>query len=131
MALFSGVAVAAKDHELMALLGELVTPCAEHVVVFGVGGGVLGTGHQWLGLIDAACGRFDPALEHFAEAKSIALRMGAPYWVADATVATARVLRSRGRAADDAEISRLVADARATARRGGYGRVLAQCDLMA
>jgi hypothetical protein len=98
------------------------------VPVFGTGGAVLGAGHHWLGLVDAACGRREAALEHFAEATSISARIEAPYWVAQAMVSAATVLRAGGRAADEREIERLVREARAVAQRGGYGRVLAQAD---
>jgi DNA-binding SARP family transcriptional activator len=131
VSLFCAVAAGADDRNLLQLLGELMAPCAGHVVVFGTGGAVLGTGHQWLGVVDAACGRPDPALEHFAEATAIAQRIGAPYWVAQAAVSTASALRDRGRAADEREIERLLRDARAVARRAGYGRVLAQADALA
>ena len=128
VALFSGVAAVAEDHHLLALLGEFLEPCSDHVVVFGSGGAVLGTGHHWLGLVDAACGRREAALEHFAEATSISARIEAPYWVAQAVVSAATVLRAGGRAADEREIERLVREARAVAQRRGYGRVLAQAD---
>ena len=128
VALFSGVAAAAADRDLLELIGQLLAPCADHVVVFGVGGAMLGTGHQWLGVVDAACGRFDAALEHFAAARSIAERIDAPYWIADAMVSAAGVLFERGRGSDTREAERLVGAARALAERGGYGRVFAQAD---
>lgn len=126
MALFSGVAVAAGDDHLLRVIGELIEPCADLVVTFGVGGALLGSGHHWLGVVDDASGRPDRALEHYAEALTIATRIDAPYWVADAQVGRARVLRRRGRHSDAAEIERLEREAAAIAERGGYGRVLAQ-----
>ena len=98
--------------------------------MFGVGGAVLGTGHQWLGQIDAACGRADAALEHFAEAMAISQRIDAPYWLAQAMASSATTMSARGRDDDRREIDRLAHGARALARRGGYGRVAAQVDAL-
>jgi DNA-binding SARP family transcriptional activator len=128
VALFSGVAAAARDHELLELLDELLQPCADHVVVFGVGGAVLGPAQYWLGCIDGALGRGDRALEHFSHAVLTAQRMAAPFWIAEAMILSARVLHVRGRAADASEIGRLVRGATALAHKGGYGRVLAQAE---
>lgn len=130
VALFSGVAASAGDPELLQLVDEMLSPCADHVVVFGVGGAMIGTGHHWLGLIDAACGRFDAALEHFAEATEISQRILAPYWTAQAMIDAARVLRARGRVDDENEVERLVREVCAAARQGGYGRVLAQAEAL-
>ncbi len=131
VALFAGVAATSGDREMLELFGELLAPCAHHVVVFGVGGAVLGAGHHWLGLVDAARGRLDAALEHCVEAVAIARRLDAPYWLAEALVSTAAVLHTRGRNTDTREIERCVREARAIASRGGYARVLAQADSFA
>jgi DNA-binding SARP family transcriptional activator len=130
VALFSGIAVVNDDRDLLELSAELLGPSAGHVVVFGVGGAVLGSAHQWLGQVDAACGRLESALERFAEANAIATRIDAPYWLAQSMVSSAQTLRARGRTADDHEIERWVREAGALARRGGYGRVLAQVDAL-
>ena len=130
VALFAGVGAASADRELLALVDDLLAPCADHVVVFGVGGAVLGPAHYWLGCIDGALGRAGRALEHFAQATLISQRMNAPFWVAESMVLTARVLDGRGRAGDVLEIERLVRGARALAYEGGYGRVLAQAEVI-
>ena len=131
VALFADVGVVTDDRELLELVHSLLTPCADHVVVFGTGGAVLGPGHQWLGQIDAACGRTERALEHFAQAMAISQRIDAPYWLAQAMASSAAGMRERGRPADQREIERLLHGARALAARGGYGRVLAQVDALA
>ena len=105
-----------RDRSLLQLVGELMAPCEDHVVVFGVGGAVLGSGHHWLGLVDEACGRPELARRRFAEAEAIAEGIGAPYWRAEAMVATARVLRAGGRSRDEREIERLVGEARRAGR---------------
>jgi hypothetical protein len=130
VALFAGVGAAADDRELLALVDDLLAPCADHVVVFGVGGAVLGPAHYWLGCIDGALGRAGRALEHFAQATLISQRMNAPFGVAESMVLTALVLDGRGRAGDVREIERLVRGARALAYEGGYGRVLAQAEVI-
>ncbi len=56
LALFAGVAASARDRSLLELVDELLTPCADHVVVFGAGGAVLGPAHYWLGCVDGALG---------------------------------------------------------------------------
>ena len=75
-ALFAGVAAAAGDLDLIVLLYGMLEGCADHVVVFGAGGAVLGSGHHWLGVLAAACGHTDVALEHLAEATAIAKELG-------------------------------------------------------
>ncbi len=126
VALFAGVAALARDRELLELLDELLMPCADHVVVFGVGGAVLGPVQYWLGCIAGACGQVDRALEHFAQATLLGQRMAAPFWVAESMALSARVLAARGRADDADEISKLLRGASAMAHTGGFGRVLAQ-----
>jgi DNA-binding SARP family transcriptional activator/tetratricopeptide (TPR) repeat protein len=126
VALFAGVAASAGDRELMGLVDDLLTPCAGHVVVFGVGGAVLGPAHYWLGCIEGGRGRADRALEHFAQATLVSQRMNAPFWAAESMVLSARVLDRRGRAGDANEMARLLRGARAIAHEHGYGRVLIQ-----
>jgi hypothetical protein len=130
MALFAGVAAAAADRPLVELVAGLLDGCADHVVIFGAGGAVLGAGHHWLGLLDAARGSTDRALDHFAAATAIAEELAAPYWIAQAKVAAAAVRRTRDCTNDSSHAARLVAEARAVAERGGYGRVLAQADAL-
>ncbi len=130
VALFAGVAAASKDRELLELVDELMSPCADHIVVFGVGGAVLGPAHYWLGCIDGARGRGEAALEHFAQATLIGQRMAAPFWVAAPMVLSARVMHVRDRAGDQPEIDRLLRGARALALKRGFGRVLAQAAVM-
>lgn len=130
VALFAGVAASARDHELLELLDELLTPCADHIVVFGVGGAVLGPVQYWLGCIDGGFGRHARALEHFAQATLIGQRMAAPFWVAGSMALSARILDARGRADDADEVERLRRGARALANKGGFGRVLIQTALI-
>ena len=70
-ALFARVAATAGDAELAEQLTELIAPCADHVIVFGAGGAVLGCGHHWLGLLATTCGNQDRAVEHLEEADRV------------------------------------------------------------
>lgn len=126
VSLFAGVAATAGDRELSELLQELLTPCADHVVLFGAGAAMLGAGHQWLGGLAATLRDTDAALEHFAEARAIAQRLRAPYWIAQSAVDAASARRARDQADDDAKADRLLAEAIAIAETYGYGRVLKQ-----
>ncbi|MDQ1511804.1 MAG: hypothetical protein QOG50_3648 [Actinomycetota bacterium] len=125
-ALFAGVAGTARDLDLIALLYELLEGCADHVVIFGAGGAVLGSGHHWLGVLAAGSGNTDAALDHLAEAASIAKEMDAPYWIAQSNIEGAAALQSRGRANDASRAERLITEARAIAEPQSYGRVLTQ-----
>ena len=76
-ALFADVAAQAHDVALARLLAWDIEPCADHVVVFGTGGAVLGCGHHWLGVLAAALGDTATALGHLAEAVDVAQRIDA------------------------------------------------------
>ncbi len=128
VSLFAGVAATAGDRELSELLQGLLTPCAEHVVLFGAGAAMLGAGHQWLGRLAATLDDTDTAIDHFAEARAIAQRLGAPYWIAQSAVDAAAARRARGQADDEAKADRLLAEAVAIAEPYGYGRVLKQAE---
>jgi tetratricopeptide (TPR) repeat protein len=124
VALFAGVAAAACDLDLVDLLTDLLRPCADHVVVFGVGGAVLGTGHHWLGVLAAARDDRAAAVEHLTTAIDMSERIGAPYWGAQARVDLAATTTRHG---GDANAARLLLDEATTvAQRGGYGRILAR-----
>jgi len=107
----------------MVLYG-LLEGCADHVVLFGAGGAVLGSGHHWLGILAAGCGHAGVALEHLAEATEIARELDAPYWIAQSNIESAAVLRARGRPGDAARAEHLVNEAIVIAEPRGYGRVL-------
>ena len=128
--LFAGVAAAVGDLDLIALLYGMLEGCADHIVIFGAGGAVLGSGHHWLGALAAGRGRADAALDHLAEATAIAEEMDAPYWIAQSSIERAAALHSRGRAGDAARAERLVNEAIAIAEPQGYGRVLTQADAL-
>ena len=110
----------------MALLYGMLEGCADHLVIFGAGGAVLGSGHHWLGALAAGRGHADAALDHLAEAASIAKELDAPYWIAQSNIEGAAALRSRGRANDGSRAERLITEALAIAEPQGYGRVLTQ-----
>jgi len=126
IALFAGVASTVGDLDLIELLWALLEGCEEHVVLFGAGGAVLGSGHHWLGALAASSGKTDTALDHLAEAGSIAKELDAPYWIAQSQIEAAKALRLRGRAHDASRADHLIAEAIAIAEPQGYGRVLTE-----
>jgi hypothetical protein len=123
-ALFASVAATASDTELAEQLIPLLASCADHVVVFGAGGAVLGCGHHWLGLLETTCNRWDRAAEHLAEAERVSAGLGAPYWRAQAQIDLAHALRLRGDGNDSQTASSLIDAAVASSQRYGYGRLL-------
>jgi hypothetical protein len=130
LSLFAGVAAMAADRTLSGRLRMLLEPCADHIVLFGAGAAVLGTGHHWIGALATSLGDTDAALDHFEDATAIAERLSAPYWVAQAKIGTAVALKSRDQRNDGVRASQLIAEAVEIAAPRGYGRVLQQADAL-
>jgi len=128
--LFAGVAAAAGAVDLITLLYALLEGCADHVVIFGAGGAVLGSGHHWLGVLAAASGQTDAAIDHLAEATSIARDLDAPYWIAASSIEGAAALRARDRADDASRADRLITEAITLAELHGYGRVVTRARVL-
>ncbi len=126
VALFSGVAARSADHQLQRLLHQLLLPCRDHVVVFGSGGAVLGSAHYWLGLLSAALGDIDAAYFQFHQAITVADLMDAPFWRAEAELASARLLSNPGPNERSKRAAQFAASARATAQRLGFGRIVGE-----
>ena len=123
VALFSGVAAQSEDREFQQVLFRLLEPCADHVVVFGAGGAVLGSAHHWLGLLAAALGDPGEAVRQFDLAEALADQIGAPFWVAQAQMEASRVLATSGDGYDGAPRAEAATE---TARALGFGRILRQ-----
>lgn len=104
----------------------MLEPFADHVVVFGAAGAVLGCGHHWLGVLASALGDTRRALEHLDAAITQAEEMDAPYWAAQARFDAARALRRAGPEADATAAESLAAAAISVAETNGYTRILAQ-----
>jgi tetratricopeptide (TPR) repeat protein len=124
MALFATVVADAGDLELAAVLRRALDPCADHIVVFGAGGVMLGSGHHWLGLLAEVLGDPDAAIGHFEEALRVSEWVGARYWAAQARVDLAATLARTGGPSARPRIDELLASAQAVARTEGYGRIL-------
>jgi tetratricopeptide (TPR) repeat protein len=122
VALFGGVAAQGGDRDLQALLVQLLEPCSDHLVLFGVGGAVLGSGHYWLGLLRAASGDRDSAIDHLRVAVKVAEKIEGPYWVAEAQMAWSRLL-ANGSDAERQESARLADRSIAIAKNLGFERV--------
>jgi DNA-binding SARP family transcriptional activator len=116
IALFAGVAAFARDREVVQLLRPLLEPHADQIVVFGVGGAVLGSGHYWLAGLAAAAGEVEAAAAHYREAARVADGLGLPFWLASAQAELAFLEPAAGDA--------LTRSAREIAARHGFGRVL-------
>ncbi len=114
------------DAELAALLYPELAPLSGGTVAIGHGVSCYGSADRYLGLLAATLGEHDLAAEHFEEALTANRRMRAPTWVANTLLAYGRTLRSRGRTADVAASSALLADAATLAERTGLPKVLAR-----
>ena len=125
-ALLCGVAARANDVELARQLDDLIAPCSEQIVLFGVGGAVLGPVHYWQGLVAATALDTDRAEQHLDEAIRVARGLRAPFWVAQAQLDLAELLARPGGAASDDAIRRLTDESVAAAERFGFGRILEQ-----
>jgi hypothetical protein len=129
MCLFAGVAATTGDRDLVATISEALASCADHSVVFGAGGAVMGSGHSWLGKLAVAQGDLDRACEHLREAICIADRIAAPYWGAQARLDLAAALAQRGSSPDaNGQARDLARGAIEVATAGGYERLLHQAE---
>jgi DNA-binding SARP family transcriptional activator len=126
VALFAGVAASAADDDLLLLVGDLLRPCADHLVLFGASGAALGFGHHWLGRVALATGCHDVAIDHLEQARTRSAEIGAPFWEAQAAVDLAATLDARGFATDRASVVRLRSGAHTVADARGFGRLLAR-----
>ncbi len=126
ISLFAGAAARTGDLDLADLLIEMLEPFADHVVVFGAGGAVLGCVHHWLGALSAVRHDTSLALAHFEAAAAMSEAMRAPYWVAQAQAGTVQVLRQSDQA-DDASETLATVVAR-VAEANGYERLLTELD---
>ncbi len=125
VSLFAGVAATTGDSDLITLIAELLAPYAEHVVVFGTGGAVLGCGHYWLGVLASAQDASSEADRHLTEAERIAASLNAPYWLAQARLDLADTL-TRAQPGMQRRVERLRAAAVEAARRHHFDRITRQ-----
>jgi hypothetical protein len=79
-ALIAGVVAEIGTDEQRALCRRELEPVADQWCVFGSGGAVFGTGHQWLGELAAAMGDADAASHHLKRACDLSLAASSPYW---------------------------------------------------
>jgi tetratricopeptide (TPR) repeat protein len=124
IALFGAVAARGNDRDLQRLLAQQLAPCVDHVVVFGVGGAVLGSGHYWSGLLAAALGDREPAITHLRQALAVAQQVDGPFWVAQAQIELSKLLLDRNVGSDAEEGAGMAQAAVAAAGRLGFGRIL-------
>ncbi len=87
---------------------ELLVPFSGEVLVVGPAVGCVGPVDYYLGTMARLAGRYDQALEHFAQALALNRRMGAKPYLARTVLEQAKALRGRG-AAEDRETAAAVA----------------------
>ena len=104
-------------------LYELLVPFADRVCVLGGAVLCLGPTSRILGMLARAGGRFDVALEHFADALERSRALGSPPLVARTQLETAKTHLRRGGAGDAAAAERLLDEAAALASRLGMAKV--------
>ncbi len=95
--------------------------------VVGFGGAV----DHHLGVLAAAVGRADAAIDHFEDAAQMHGRLGARPWLARTQVEWAAALRARNLGADGGRVADLLAAARNTAAAVGMPEILARIDGLA
>ena len=103
---------------------EMLEPCADHVVVFGAGGAVLGAGHHWLRVLAAACGDTDTCADLNSKKqrrsrRSSRLPTGSHKAGSKPACCSREVARH-----DIPRAASFIAEATAIAEPGGYGRAL-------
>jgi DNA-binding SARP family transcriptional activator len=128
IALLGGAAASGRDRDLQRLLAQLLAPCVDHVVVFGVGGAVIGSGHYWSGILAAALGELEPAIDHLRQALAVAQQIDGPFWAAQAQIELSKLLLARNVGADADEGTHMAQAAVATAQQLGFGRILKVSD---
>ncbi len=124
MVMFGGVAATIGDAKMCVAIAEEVTDCADHVVVFGTGGAILGPTHLWLAKMFAAAGDLTASLEHAHAGLTSAQALRAPYWIAEGHLSHAHALGT------SAAVRRTVQEhhheASLIAARHGFGRITAR-----
>jgi DNA-binding CsgD family transcriptional regulator len=114
------------DGELAALVYPELAPLRGGNVVIGHGVACYGAADRYLGMLAAALGEPDLALEHFDDALAFNRAMGATTWVAHTLYASARTLRMRGCDGDAERAAGMLSEAAALAERIGMPMLLAR-----
>jgi hypothetical protein len=100
---------------------DLLSPYAEQIVVTGCI--FAGAVAHYLGMLATTLGRFDDAGGHFRAAETTHTRIGAPTWLAQTRLESARLLLAGGRPGDDERARELLGQALVTARELGLENV--------
>ena len=111
LALLSEVCAAVGDAACATELAQLLEPHDGRCIVVAYAAAVFGPAARPLGLLDAARGDSNRAVDRLRAAVDMNQRMGARPWTAIARADLARVLARRGEAGDEDEAHGLVADA--------------------
>jgi DNA-binding CsgD family transcriptional regulator len=107
------------DARCAPLLYEELEPLAGANIRVGQAVACYGAADRYLGMLSAIVGNWDTAQAHFEGALHLNRRMGAHTWTAHTAYQFARMLRSRGRPADQQHASELITEAARAAERFG------------
>ena len=120
-------AAAAVGHESMAaLLYPELEPHAGRNVMIGYGVSSYGAADRYLGMLAAALGEWETAVQHFESALELNRRMGMPTWLAHTLYEYGRMLITRGAPADRGRAGDLLAEAAGLAEEIGMPALLAR-----
>ncbi|MER6913542.1 AAA family ATPase [Streptomyces sp. NPDC000594] len=108
------------DPEWCDSIRDSLAPYTGQWLVSLLGWDISGPAALWLGVLDAARRRWEPAVRHLGEAIRSADRMDALPWSLRARLELAAVLRARG--TDDDRLAALLGEAEERARRLGVAR---------
>jgi DNA-binding CsgD family transcriptional regulator/tetratricopeptide (TPR) repeat protein len=114
------------DEALAAMLYAALAPLTGGNVVIGHGVACYGAADRYLGVLTAALGDHDRAIEHYERGLAVNRRMGASTWLAHTLYEYGRTLSARGRAADRANSAALLSEAASLAERIGMPTLLAR-----
>jgi DNA-binding CsgD family transcriptional regulator len=107
------------DTHSAPLLYQELEPLAGANIRVGQAVACYGAADRYLGMLSTVMGNWDIAQAHFEAALALNRRMGAHTWTAHTAYQFARMLRSRGRPADQQRADELITEAtRATERFG-------------
>jgi DNA-binding CsgD family transcriptional regulator len=111
--------VALGDVQSAPLLYQELEPLAGGNIRVGQAVACYGAADRYLGMLSAVVGNWDAAQAHFEAALHLNRRMGVHTWTAHTAYQFARMLRSRGRPADQQRADELIAEATRAAERFG------------
>jgi DNA-binding CsgD family transcriptional regulator len=111
---------------MAALIRPELEPYAGTGITVGGGVAFFGAADRYLGMLAGTVGDWDGACRSFDAALELNRRMGARTWLAHTTYEYGRMLTSRGRSEDAAEVDSLLSEATTLAEQIGMRALLAR-----